>query len=165
MTAKGTNNDGRAEPAPDAPAQFELGSLLGYRLLRLSTAIGALAQRESQEVAGLSLAEYRVLVVLYTHGPCGVVALQHAMLIDKAWISRTLTSLSAAKFVASEPDPSDARRTLSRVTPKGRRAAEVLVDRASQRQQRVMAGFSDEEKKQLMDFLARIEANVEAAGK
>src|SRR5687767_1434999 len=108
-------------PAPRADAEnFDLGSLLGYRLLRLSNSLGDLANREAEEVAGLSLPEYRVLVVMHSKGASGVVALQQAMLIDKAWISRTLTSLGEKGLVASKPDPGDARRTVFTLTSRGR---------------------------------------------
>src|SRR3546814_2703037 len=63
---------------------FRLESLLGFRLQRLSSAVGSLAQQESQALAGLSLPEYRVLVVLHSLGASGVTALQQIMLIDKA---------------------------------------------------------------------------------
>ncbi|MDE2456758.1 MAG: winged helix-turn-helix transcriptional regulator [Burkholderiales bacterium] len=152
----------QADPSGAQPVPaFELGSLLGYRLQRLSAAIAALAQQESMEVGGLSLPEYRVLVVLQSQGETGVVALQRAMLIDKAWISRTLASLSDKKLVACEADPHDARRTRFRLTAKGQRTATALVERAFKRQERILAGFSAKEVQQLMAQLDRIQANVE----
>jgi DNA-binding MarR family transcriptional regulator len=114
---------GAASDAKPAAPDFDLGSLLGYRLLRLSTSVGNLADREAREVAGLTLPEYRVLAILHSRGPAGVVALQQAMLIDKAWISRTLTSLVAKRLVVSEPDAADARRTVYSATPEGQGAA------------------------------------------
>lgn len=148
--------------APDLSAPgFDLGSLLGYRLLRLSTSIGNLADREAKEVAGLSLPEYRVLVVLQSQGPSGVVALQQAMLIDKAWVSRTLTSLTSKALVLSEADPGDARRTVFSVTSKGKRAAEALIAQALKRQKCIMRGLDDQQTQQLASLLARIQENVD----
>lgn len=148
---------------PTAP--FDLGSLLGYRLLRLSSSIGALADREAGEAAGLSLPEYRVLAVLSGHGAMGVVAMQQAMRIDKAWISRTLARLAVKGLVVSRPDPRDARRTVFRLTAAGKRAAELLIARALERQRRILRGLQPREVEQLMDLLARIQRNVdETAG-
>ena len=157
----------KTPPTPvdaDAAAPFDLGALLAYRLLRLSSAMGALAHQESQEVAGLSLAEYRVLVVLHARGPCGVVALQKALLIDKAWISRTLGGLVGQGMVESEADRGDARRTLYSVTAQGRQAAQALAARALDRQQRFLQGFTQADVGRLQDLLARLEGNVQAAG-
>jgi DNA-binding MarR family transcriptional regulator len=149
------------DPGDDVSA-FDLGSLLGYRLLRLSTALGHLADREAQEAAGLTLPEYRVLVILHSHGPSGVSALQQALLIDKAWISRTLASLVAKKLVVSNPDVVDARRTVFRVTPDGARSAVALIDKALARQKRILRGLARSEVDQLLDVLGRIQSNVDA---
>lgn len=145
--------------------EFDLGELLGYRLLRLSTSVGNLAAREADEVAGLTLPEYRVLAVLHSRGPSGVVALQQAMLIDKAWISRTLSGLATKMLVVSDPDPDDARRTVFSVTAKGRRSAEALIERALERQQRILRGLAREEVKQLMSLLRRVQENVDNDGR
>lgn len=151
----------KATPAsPSAAKEFELGELLGYQLLRLSNSIGNLADREAEEVAGLTLPEYRVLVVLHSRGPSGVAGLQQVILIDKAWISRTLTGLTAKTLVVSEADPADARRTVFSVTVKGKRAADALIERAIERQERIMRGLTREETKQLMNFLSRIQENI-----
>src|SRR3546814_2988243 len=104
------------KPTASGNVPFRLESLLGFRLQRLSSAVGSLAQQESQALAGLSLPEYRVLVVLHSLGASGVTALQQIMLIDKAWVSRTLSSLTEKKMVNSEAEPSDARRKVFKDT-------------------------------------------------
>jgi DNA-binding MarR family transcriptional regulator len=148
----------------DDVSAFDLGSLLGYRLLRLSTALGHLADREAQEAAGLTLPEYRVLVILYSHGPSGVSALQQALLIDKAWISRTLASLAVKKLVVSKPDVLDARRTVFTVTPEGAISAVALIDKALARQKRILRGFGRLEVEQLLDALGRVQSNIDDKG-
>lgn len=143
-----------------SPASLELSSLIGYRLLRLSTLIGNLAQHDSQEVAGLSLPEYRILVVLFSQGPSGVSVLQQQMLIDKAWISRTLAGLAAKKLVVSHADATDGRRTVFALTAAGKKSAQALITKAHARQQRILGGLSKTELKQLDGYLSRIHDNV-----
>ena len=156
------NSGTAAEISPAAPAEeFDLGSLLGYRLVRLSSAIGALAEQEAQEVAGLTLPEYRVLTVLHSLGPTGVVSLQRAMRIDKAWISRTLAKLVDKRLVASGADNQDGRRSLFRVTAKGKSVAQALIERAVIRQARIFQGFEKQEVITLISLLSRIQGNVE----
>ncbi|MDP9962955.1 DNA-binding MarR family transcriptional regulator [Variovorax paradoxus] len=147
---------------PQSPP-FELGSLLGYRLQRLSAAIGSLAEREANAVAGLTLPEYRVLVVLYSTGPTGVSTLQRAMMLDKAWVSRTLASLGEKGFVVSAPDCHDARRTVFSVTPTAKVAAVMLIERALERQKRLYKGLKSDEIAQLMALLSKIELNATRA--
>ena len=117
--------------------------------------------QNGREVAGLTLPEYGVLVVVHTRNGSGVVALQREINIDKAWISPTLSSLVTKNLVVSEPDPDDARRTVFKATPRGKRAVEALVERAIERQKRILRGFTTEDVKQLMDYLARVQENVD----
>lgn len=142
---------------------FELASLLGYRLVRLSSSIGAMAEREAQRVAGLSLPEYRVLTVLYSRGAMGVVALEKTMLIDRAWISRTLNKLTQKKLVVSQSDDVDGRRSQFFVTSQGEEAARTLIDSSLKRQKRIYDGLATEEVKMLESLLSRVQDNVDKA--
>jgi DNA-binding MarR family transcriptional regulator len=147
---------------PDDLTPFDITNLLGYRMSRLSAAIGQAADKDAGRLAGLGLPEYRVLVVLATSEPQGVAGLQEAMLIDKAWISRTLGKLVDKAMVVSTPDENDARRTLFSLTAKGRRAAKALIERATQRQELILRGISDVDRKTLIELLSRVQKNVDA---
>lgn len=149
---------------PNNRTPFDITSLLGYRMSRLSAAIGQEADKDAGRVAGLGLPEYRVLVVLSTSEPQGVAGLQEAMLIDKAWISRTLGKLVDKGMAVSATDENDARRTLFSLTAKGRRAAKALIDRAVQRQELILHGISDLDRKRLVELLSRIQENVDTMG-
>lgn len=146
-----------------APVDFELSSLLGFVIFRLSSNLGSLAERDAQAVAGLTLPEYRCLVVLATRGDMGVTPLCQVMHIDKAWISRTLSKLGQAGLVGSVPDPADARRTIFSATPRGRQIGQALITRAMERQARVLEGFDGEDVDRLLALLRRMQANVDRA--
>jgi DNA-binding MarR family transcriptional regulator len=128
---------------------------------RLSASAAALAEAEAQAVAGLTLPEYRLLAMLTARGPMGVVELQHATRIDKAWVSRTLTKLVAKGLVAASAAPHDARRVAYQATPAGQRTGAQLIERAMQRQQGYFEGFSADEVAQLLAFIGRVQANVD----
>lgn len=147
---------------PNDSTPFDITSLLGYRMSRLSAAIGQAADKDAGRLAGLGLPEYRVLVVLASSEPQGVAGLQEAMLIDKAWISRTFGKLVDKGMVVSKADENDARRTLFSLTAKGRRAAKALIDRATQRQELILRGISDVDRKRLVELLSRVQENVDA---
>lgn len=152
-------------PGPPSGASMDLSELLGYRLNRLSMAIGQLADQDAAEVAGLTLPEYRVTVILMSQGPMGVAGLQQAMLIDKAWVSRTLTRLVDKGIAVSAADQWDGRRTTFRLTPKGRKAASALIATARKRQQKILRGLSDKERVALTSLLGRVQLNVDAIGR
>jgi DNA-binding MarR family transcriptional regulator len=140
---------------------MELTELLGYRINRLSAAMGRQAERDAQAIAGLTLAEYRISAVLLLGGPQGVAHLEQTTLIDKAWISRTLARLISKKIVRSRSDPADGRRTVFALTPRGRRAAATLIEHSRQRQARFLRGLSPRECDQLIALLERVQRNVE----
>lgn len=135
--------------------------MLGYSVMRLSASIEHLAEVEAQSVAGLRLPEYRVLAVLLGEGPLGVAGLQQAMSIDKAWISRTLTSLAEKELVESKADDVDGRRTSYRLTREGRRIASLLLRRARKREDQTFAGFDARQRQAVFDLLARVQQNVD----
>jgi DNA-binding MarR family transcriptional regulator len=148
--------------SPNDRPSFDITRLLGYRLARLSAAIGQAADRDAGTLAGLGLPEYRVMVVLASSEPQGVVGLQEAMLIDKAWISRTLGKLVDKGMVTSAGDDNDARRTLFSLTAKGRQAAKALIDQATQRQELILRGINDRDRQKLVELLSRVQENVDA---
>jgi DNA-binding MarR family transcriptional regulator len=99
--------------------------------------------------------------MLTARGPMGVVELQHATRIDKAWVSRTLTKLVAKGLVAASAAPHDGRRVAYQATPAGQRTGAQLIERAMQRQQGYFEGFSADEVAQLLAFIGRVQANVD----
>jgi DNA-binding MarR family transcriptional regulator len=62
----------------------------------------------------------RILAVLEELGPLGVTALAEADRSSQPTISGAVRQLVDAGWVTKEPDPSDARRSLVRLTPVGR---------------------------------------------
>ncbi len=157
-----SKHDAAAEAAAGSD-RFDLGSLLGYHLQRLAGSLASLAQREVEELAGVTLPEYRILAILHSAGPAGVVALQQALFIDKAWISRTVAKLQERGLVSPSSDPADARRTLLRLTPNGERVAVLLTERSLQRQARVLKDLSPTEIQQFYALVARIQRGVDQA--
>lgn len=150
-------------PSPTEPQRFDLGRLLGYHLQRLAGSLAGLAQQEVESLAGVSLPEYRILAILHSTGPCGVVALQQALFIDKAWISRTVTKLQERGLVSPSSDPADARRTVLRLTTRGERAAALLTERSLQRQARVLRDLTPAEIEQFYQLVGRIQRGVDQA--
>jgi DNA-binding MarR family transcriptional regulator len=63
----------------------------------------------------------RILALLDELGPQGVTALAEVDRSSQPTVSGAVRQLEAQGFVAKKPDPSDARRSLVRLTPEGRR--------------------------------------------
>jgi DNA-binding MarR family transcriptional regulator len=139
-----------------------LTDMLGFQLFRLSSSIGTLGERAAQELAGLTLPEYRCLAVLTTQGPLGVVALCQVMSIDRAWVSRTLGKLAGKELVKMSGDPKDGRKVFAEPTTKGRRIAQKLIERSTERQAHLFEGLTDTEVTALRKMLYRIQRNADS---
>jgi DNA-binding MarR family transcriptional regulator len=122
--------------------------------------MAALAEREACEVAGVSLPEYRLLAMLYSEGGMGVGDLQRLTLLDKAWISRTVGSLTQKKLVHAEPDSHDARRVKFSLTARGRKVAGRLIETAAHRPERALECLAAAKVSQFLKWLAHIGRNV-----
>jgi len=81
-------------------------------------------------------------------------------LVDKGTVARTLANLEDAGLVSREVDPDDRRIKRVSVTDRGREVAGDLRAVARRWDGKLMEGFSDEERAELMDYLARMKDNA-----
>jgi DNA-binding MarR family transcriptional regulator len=95
------------------PTDLELqSSELVVQAARLVRAV----RRRVGQPAGI-----RILALLEEHGPLGVTALADADRSSQPTVSGAVSQLEEEGWVAKKTDPSDARRALVELTPRGRR--------------------------------------------
>lgn len=90
-----------------------------YRLLLFARMIDKETARRLQSQFGLSLAEWRLLAIASTIGPCTASEIGTAGEIDRAEISRALAKLENAKLLQRKPDPAHRKRQIISLTPQG----------------------------------------------
>jgi len=81
-------------------------------------------------------------------------------LVDKGTVARTLANLEDAGLVAREVDPEDRRIKRVSVTEKGCEVAGDLKAVARRWEGKLLEGFSEQEREQLVEFLARMKDNA-----
>ena len=81
-------------------------------------------------------------------------------LVDKGTVARTLAHLEDAGLVAREVDPDDRRVKRVSITEKGREVAEDLRAVARRWDRKLTEGFTEEEREQILDYLARMKDNA-----
>jgi DNA-binding MarR family transcriptional regulator len=81
-------------------------------------------------------------------------------LVDKGTVARTLSNLERAGLVVREVDPADRRIKRVSITEKGREVAGELKAVARTWDGKLTEGFSDEEREQLLNYLARMKDNA-----
>ena len=139
-----------------------LKSLISYRLARLQAKMNAKATRILKEHGGLSLMQWRVLVILDTFETTTITQIARESKFDKALISRTVQGLVRDKLISSRAEKSDLRQHNLKMTAKGRTAFEKAAPAMRARQAQLRAALSPDEYALFFDTLERLEAVTDA---
>ena len=75
-------------------------------------------------------------------------------------VSGLLSRLEKKEFIALRPDPEDRRRKLVYILPKGKQCNETMHAVIRDGEERLLTGFSQEERKQFQQYLLRALQNV-----
>jgi DNA-binding MarR family transcriptional regulator len=133
-----------------------LTEMVTYRWSRLNAQLNAQAARILKETAGLSLAQWRVLVVLDTHGQVPPSEIVRSTAVDKGQLSRTLKGMIADGIIASEASESDSRSYLLSMTAQGRALFETARPAMRARQRCLLDSLTDAERDVLFGALDKI---------
>ena len=122
---------------------------LPYRLLLLARMIDYETQRSLSQNFDLSLAEWRLLAIATSIGPCTASEVGRAGGIDRAEISRALRSLEPRGLLTREPDPEHGKRLIITPTAEGRDLAAKVKSERRKFFETVMHGLSAEERREI----------------
>ncbi|MXO70064.1 MarR family winged helix-turn-helix transcriptional regulator [Alteraurantiacibacter buctensis] len=134
---------------------------LPHRLQLLARMIDRESARHLSESAGLTLAEWRVLVYVGTKARASAADICTAFDIDRAEVSRAVARLSSAGLLLREQDDDNRKRLLLELTEEGlalyRRTRDARVDyfRA------ILADLQPKERELLDDLLLRVASKVD----
>lgn len=149
-----------ASTRSDRFTERELASWRG--MLRTHAAIRQVLSRELEDVAGLSLSEYEVLLHLHDHpdGRMAMTELADSVLLTPSGITRLVDRLVSRGWVERQACPTDARRQHAVLTTAGR-AQFVVAGREHLRgvRQHFLSSVTDQEQ----EVLARVWARILAA--
>ena len=125
----------------------------------LSNRLSAAASRECRAVSGLGYTDWRVMAQIAVSPRSSAVRLCLHTGLDKAAVSRSFAALAAGGLLRLESSGRDRKATLS---PAGERTHAGLLALAMQREQRLLAGFSEHDAATLRRLLQRLAANLPA---
>jgi DNA-binding MarR family transcriptional regulator len=137
-------------PSPDPPVAEFAGQLF-FRLWRASHTRIA----DALEPIGLTTALFGLLNVLGARHGAIQQELGSAMGIDPSTMVALIDELEAKGLAKRRPRPTDRRAREVVITPKGRRALERGRRLASQVEDEVLQGLTDDERRQLLTLLRR----------
>lgn len=124
---------------PPAYDDLPLTQFITFRLARLQARLNAQAARILKDASGLSLTQWRIIAWLGWRGPTRASDISRLAQIDKGLFSRKLKTLVAQGVLTSEPDKTDQRQHMLRLTAEGTRLFETTLP-VMQRRQRALTG-------------------------
>lgn len=160
-TAKRRARCGAAEPNLGAALPAALGN--GYGIARLARLIARDATRRVGEVLGLTLAEWRMLLVLRADEQAHLDELADRALLEKSHASIAATTLSAKKLVKRAASADDRRRVLFSRTPLGDRAVQTYLAATERERSALWNVLSPAEQADLRQYLGRLLQAAERA--
>jgi len=152
----------RKPPSPaDEPWQAYPGheAFTPYLLNRTTSALNADFQLVLRE-HDMTLLHWRVLAFLSESDGLGVSALATVTGVDQATLSRGLTVMEKAGYIARVPSPHDQRMVVIRILEAGRQQFLHVLPLAWDIYVRAVRGLSDDEQQQLHYLLNRIRDNM-----
>jgi len=123
-------------------------------------------QTEACRAFGLSFPQYNVLRVLEaSEGGRNIVSgVSKIMLVPVANMTGLAKGLERAGFINRTSDPGDERVTVLEITPTGRQTLEDIREGKDAQMEAMLAGFSEEEKLDLLEKARRILRNGRPSG-
>ncbi|MGI4977105.1 MAG: MarR family winged helix-turn-helix transcriptional regulator [Janthinobacterium lividum] len=147
------------QPKPALRETLDLERYVPALLSLLSNKLSAAASRECRAGCGLGYTDWRVLAQIAVSPHISAARLCALTGLDKAAVSRSFAALAAGGLLRLESSGRDRKATLSAA---GERTHAGLLALAVQREQRLLAGFSEHDAATLRRLLQRLAANLPA---
>lgn len=124
-----TARQSRIKPA----SETSIRDLISYRLSRTASLMSRGAALRYKREFDVNLGEWRALALLATGTPQSLMQLARAAGLDKAQMSRVVTSLIGRGLVVREASPRGGRSVALSLTPSGRETYTGLIAAAAER--------------------------------
>ncbi len=162
MSTRRKPNDGRAGARRHRRARGATGAALP-RIAALAALLGTAEVRLYTRRFGLDAAGWRLLTVLGDGAPVSLVEGAARGAIEKGRAARAAQALARRGFVERTHDPFDARRTVLRLTTKGRALYRRATLLARARERLLLAALAPGEQRDLERLLAKLHRAAEKA--
>lgn len=135
---------------------FNLDDFLPYKLSLVSQSVSQLIAPEYESKFGLSMSQWRVLVIICNNPPLTANNICDKTLFDKMTVSRTVKSLRARKLVKAAALKSDGRKRLLSPTKLGKGIYKNVLPIALSYEQTLLSALTDSEKSMLETTLNKL---------
>lgn len=157
-------NDEIHDPGPKQPNRehLDLEHFVPYRLSILSNTVSGAIARLYAEEFDMTIPEWRIMAILGMAAPLSANEVAEKTRMDKVQVSRAVARLLEAGRIEREVDKADRRRSVLRLSPKGKRDHNRIAPLALASEERLLAGLSATELRQLEALLTRLQTAADA---
>jgi DNA-binding MarR family transcriptional regulator len=148
-------------PARRSAHALDLETFVPSALTNLAQRITTTASAAYRPRFGVGITDWRVMAMLGAEPWIAPVKICEATGLDKAAVSRSLRDLGRAGLVECRPGEPNQRRLPFALTAEGLRVHDELATLARAREDKLLKGFSAEERALLGEFIARMRREVE----
>ncbi len=153
----------KADTTGDAAAtSLDMPAFFPYRLAVVAEAVSQTMAAVYADRFALTRQEWRVLAALADRGPATATEVAEYSTLDKMQVSRAVAALEARGAVVRSPGAEDRRTKTLVMTPGGRDLFAAIVPLVLERQERLLAGFSPDERAVLATTIERL---LDSAGR
>ena len=140
---------------------IDMDAFIPAALTNLAQKITSTASATYRPRFGVGITDWRIIALLAGEPWIAPVRICEATGLDKAAVSRSLRDLAEAGLVEVRAGEPNRRRLPVALTANGLAAHDRIVIVALERQERLLKGFSSDERAQLRAFIARMRREVE----
>lgn len=136
---------------PKSHDQMDLTEISSYRLSRHNKLMRKGRDAEAARL-GLSIDEWRLLLVLRREGPQPSIRLAEAALMDRGTVSRSVARMEKRALVYRLTDASDGRVAIVNLTETGAQKATAVYDFMMSREMDLISTLTDQEWRAWLDI-------------
>ncbi|MBL4767712.1 MAG: MarR family transcriptional regulator [Rhodobacteraceae bacterium] len=138
-------------------AEMPMQQMVTFRLSRLHAKLNAQAVRILKETAGISLSQWRIMVMIETFGKITPAEFVRRTGFDKGLISRTVKRMIKEGLLSSDLSKSDQRSHMIDITEKGTALFEKARPHMRHRQAHLLNSLTVSERKVLFTAFDKLE--------
>lgn len=142
--------------------EFIFNNFFPYQVRIYYTCISSKVREAYAISHGLSVNEWRVLVVLNEHRHVTAKDVVQHSSMAKVNVSRGVSDLEKRKYIERHEDPTDRRSVLLSLTAKGKKAMNELIPIVREVEKQALDGLSDDERKTLVSLMQKVSLNAQA---
>ncbi len=142
---------------------FDLHTFFPYRVRMFYKTVSQSIKKIYTEQFGLNVHEWRTMANLHNFRPLSAKEIVECSSIGKVNVSRAIASLQKKDLLERHIDPTDRRRVLLCLTPKGKKIMNELIPLLREKEQELLSSLTPDEAETLCKLMLKVRNTIGTA--